>query len=85
MILLNLNFLLVFHYYWDFTDGSDGKESACSSGDLSSIPGSGRSFREGNGYSLITVRPKLKLLSGRVTISHVLTTVQLFLKILTVK
>ena len=63
---------------WCFTGGSYGKESACSAGDLSSIPGSGRSFREGNGYSLITVRPKLKLLSGHVTISHVLTTIQFF-------
>ena len=67
MILLNLNFLLVFHYCWDFAGGSDGKESACNAGDLSSIPGSGRSLREGNGYPLITIRPKLKLLSGCVT------------------
>ena len=32
--------------------GSDGKESACNWGDLGSIPGSGRSPREGNGYLL---------------------------------
>ena len=32
--------------------GSDGKESACSAGDLGSIPGSGRSSREGNGNPL---------------------------------
>ena len=32
--------------------GSDGKESACSAGDLGSIPGSGRSREEGNGYPL---------------------------------
>ena len=31
-----------------FPDGSDGKESACISGDLSLIPGSGRSPGEGN-------------------------------------
>ena len=31
---------------------SDGKESACNWGDLGSIPGSGRSPREGNGYPL---------------------------------
>ena len=31
-----------------FPDGSDGKESACNAGDLSLIPGSGRSPREGN-------------------------------------
>ena len=35
-----------------FLDGSDGKESACNAGDLGSIPGLGRSPREGNGYSL---------------------------------
>ena len=29
--------------------GSDGKASACSAGDLGSIPGSGRSAGEGNG------------------------------------
>ena len=31
---------------------SDGKESACSAGDLSSIPGLGRSHREGHGNPL---------------------------------
>ena len=31
---------------------SDGTESACSVGDLGSIPGSGRSPGEGNGYPL---------------------------------
>ena len=35
-----------------FSDSSDGKESACSAGDLGSIPGSGRSSGEGIGYSL---------------------------------
>ena len=35
-----------------FPDGSDGKESACSAGDLGLIPGSGRAPREGNGYPL---------------------------------
>ena len=33
-------------------DGSDGKASACNVGDLDSIPRSGRSPGEGNGYSL---------------------------------
>ena len=33
-------------------DGSDSKESACSAGDLGSIPGSGRSLREGNSNPL---------------------------------
>ena len=32
--------------------GSDGKESACSVGDLGSIPGLGRSTGEGNGTPL---------------------------------
>ena len=32
--------------------GSDGKESACNAGDLGSIPGSGRSPGERNGYPL---------------------------------
>ena len=37
---------------WGFPGGSDGKESAYNEGDLSSIPGSGRSPGEGNGYPL---------------------------------
>ena len=36
----------------DFPRGSDSKESACSARDLGSIPGSGRSPKEGNGNSL---------------------------------
>ena len=36
----------------DFPGGSDGKESACSAGDLGSIPGLGRSPEEGNGNQL---------------------------------
>ena len=35
-----------------FPGGSDGKESAHSSGDLGSIPGLGRSPEEGNRYPL---------------------------------
>ena len=35
-----------------FPRGLDGKESACNTGDPSSIPGSPRSPREGNGNSL---------------------------------
>ena len=35
-----------------FPGGSDGKESARSAGDLSSISGSARSPGEGNGYPL---------------------------------
>ena len=33
-----------------FPGGSDSKESACNAGDPGSIPGSGRSPGEGNGY-----------------------------------
>ena len=33
-----------------FPGGSDRKESACSVGDVGSIPGLGRSPEEGNGY-----------------------------------
>ena len=35
-----------------FPGGSVGKESACSAGDLGSIPGLGRSSGEGNGNPL---------------------------------
>ena len=34
----------------DFPGGSDAKESACNAGDPASIPGSGRSSGEENGY-----------------------------------
>ena len=36
----------------DFPGGSDRKESACSAGDLGSVPGWGRSPGEGNGSLL---------------------------------
>ena len=35
-----------------FPGGSDGKEPACNAGDLSLIPGSGKSPGEGNGNPL---------------------------------
>ena len=35
-----------------FRDSSVGKESACNTGDLGSIPGLGRSAGEGTGYPL---------------------------------
>ena len=35
-------------YFEDFSGGSDGKESACSAGELNSIPGLGRSHGKGN-------------------------------------
>ena len=36
----------------DFPGGSDGRESVCSAGHPSLIPGLGRSSGEGTGYSL---------------------------------
>ena len=39
-------------YTYSFPAGSDGKESACNTGDPGSIPGSGRSTGEENGYLL---------------------------------
>ena len=46
----NVLFLSIFKL--TFSGGSDGKESACNSGDLGLIPGVGRSPGEGNGYLL---------------------------------
>ena len=40
------------NYLLGFPGGSNGKESVCNAGDLGSIPGSGRSSGEGNGYAL---------------------------------
>ena len=40
------------HTFMDFPGGSDGKASAYNVGDPGSIPGSGRSPGEGNGYPL---------------------------------
>ena len=37
---------------WSFPGSSVGKESTCSAGDLSLVPGSGRSPAEGKGYPL---------------------------------
>ena len=36
--------------FWGFAGGSDGKESACNTGDLGLIPGLGRSQGEGESY-----------------------------------
>ena len=44
--------LLALGIWLCFPGGSDGKESACNAGDPDSIPGSGRSPVEGNGYPL---------------------------------
>ena len=38
--------------FWVFSGGSDGKASACNTGDLGSVPGSGRSPGEGNSNPL---------------------------------
>ena len=50
--MLNVYIVLGYSQLISFPDGLDSKESACNSGDLSSIPGLGRSPREGNGYPL---------------------------------
>ena len=42
----------MFPFIIPYTDGSDGKEFACNTGDLGSVPGLGRSPGEGNGYPL---------------------------------
>ena len=50
MLLRSLLFILISSF--GFSDSSVGKESVCSAGDTSSIPGSGRSAGEGIGYPL---------------------------------
>ena len=40
------------HAYMGFPGGSDGKASACNAGDSGSVPGPGRSCREGNSNPL---------------------------------
>ena len=56
-----ISYILAFSYFstepfyftlTGFPGGSDGKESACKAGDLSSIPATGRSPGEGNGNLL---------------------------------
>ena len=47
--VLNIPF---FYFQLGFLDGSDGRENVCNAGDLGSIPESGRSLGEGNGYPL---------------------------------
>ena len=42
----------LFSRYMGFPCGSDGKESTCNAGDLGSVPGLGRSPREGDGNPL---------------------------------
>jgi len=47
----SINYILVY-VYLGFPGGSDGKDSACNSGDPGLIPGLGRSPGEGNGNPL---------------------------------
>ena len=49
---VELQSLTLQYFEMGFPGGSDGKESACSAGDLGSIPGLGRSPLEGNGNPL---------------------------------
>ena len=39
---------IVLKYFWGFSGGSNGKQSACNAGDPGLIPESGRSHGEGN-------------------------------------
>ena len=51
---------------WGFPGGSDGKESACNSGEPGSIPGSGRFSEEGNvATSILACRIPWKKEPGR--------------------
>ena len=47
-----LNFLVGEHIVVGFHGGSDGKESACNTGDLGLISGTGRVREEGNGHQI---------------------------------
>ena len=51
-LVIRTVWLLGHNVVFGFPDVSDGKESACSVGDPGSIPGLGRSPRDGNGYPL---------------------------------
>ena len=55
-----------------FPADSESKKSACNVGDLSSIPGLGRSSTEGNGYhfSILAWRIPWVEKSGGLTLSH---------------
>jgi len=49
---LNFLFHIGIQLLKGFPGGSDGKESTCNAGDLSSIPGLERSPEEGNAFSI---------------------------------
>ena len=51
-VILSKGFYLIYPRLSGFSGGSDSKESACSSGDLGLITGSGRTQGEGNSYPL---------------------------------
>ena len=51
-MLLKFSSLGIFRPFLDFPCGSAGKESTCNAGGLGSIPGWGKSPREGKGYPL---------------------------------
>ena len=44
--------LVIYTNIWGFPLGSNGRDSACNAGNLSSVPKFGRSPGEGNGYPL---------------------------------
>ena len=52
VVILLSTYLTTFSRVQGFPRSSDGKESACSAGDLASVPGWGRSPGEGNGNPL---------------------------------
>ena len=60
-------------YFLGFTGGLGSKESVCNAGDLGSIPGLGRSSREGNGNPLqySCLENPLDRGAGRATIHRV--------------
>ena len=53
--IISLNVIMTLYHFLGFPGGLDGKESACSAGDLGSIPGSGRSPGETATHSSILV------------------------------
>ena len=52
LLALQVTLFLSVYYILSDPDNSVGKESACNAGDPGSIPGLGRSTREGIGYPL---------------------------------
>ena len=53
--IISLNVIMTLYHFLGFPGGLDGKGSACSAGDLGSIPGSGRSPGETATHSSILV------------------------------